>query len=323
MTMRLSAALSHLDPFIGHLEGNGLTHAAVYSMPEAGIDPGRWAKAHRERLLTVATAYGAVMLRGLPADPGVLETIAAAVGGTTVPYRERSTPRTQVHGNIYTSTEYPPDQRIPLHNENSYSDVWPSMLFFLCEIAAEAGGATPLADSRAVFNAISPSVRDRFADGIRYTRTYREDLGLSWQEAFQTNVRGEAENYCRQHNQHFEWSGSAFRTSHAEPAWRREPKTGSFVWFNQAHLFHISALDEEVREALLLTYDEADLPRNAYLSDGRPIPPADVAAIDAAYARCEFALPWEPGSLLIIDNMLMSHGRMPYRGRRRVLVAMT
>jgi len=166
-------------------------------------------------------------------------------------------------------------------------------------------------------------VRDRFADGIRYARTYREDLGLSWQEAFQTHSRDEAEKYCIRHNQRFEWAGLVLRTRHVEPAWRREPKTGALVWFNQAHLFHISALDEEVREALLLTYEQADLPRNAYLGDGRPIPPGDLAAIDAAYARCELVLPWEAGSLLMIDNMLMAHGRMPYRGRRRVLVAMT
>jgi alpha-ketoglutarate-dependent taurine dioxygenase len=32
--------------------------------------------------------------------------------------------------------------------------------------------------------------------------------------------------------------------------------------------------------------------------------------------------PWSAGDVLILDNMLMMHGRQPYEGERRVLVAM-
>jgi alpha-ketoglutarate-dependent taurine dioxygenase len=311
-----------LGPVTGQLAGNGLTSAIIYSLPPQ-TDPGAWAGTYREPLRMAVMTHGAVMLRGLPVDLTTFRAVVTAVGGTMIPYRERSTPRTQVDGDIYTSTEYPPDQRIPLHNENSYSASWPSMLFFLCERPAESGGATPIASSRAVFETIPAAVRDRFADGVRYTRAFREGLGLSWQEAFQTGSPAAVERYCRQHSQQFEWAGPVLRTSHVQPAWRPEPRSGAQVWFNQAHLFHVSALEEEVREALLLTYGERDLPRNAYLADGRPIPAGDLAAITAAYDRCELVLPWENGSLLIIDNMLTAHGRAPYRGSRRVLVAMT
>jgi hypothetical protein len=33
--------------------------------------------------------------------------------------------------------------------------------------------------------------------------------------------------------------------------------------------------------------------------------------------------PWRNGDVMLIDNMAVSHGRDPYRGSRRVLVAMT
>ncbi|CAM5231048.1 hypothetical protein SANTM175S_04757 [Streptomyces antimycoticus] len=32
---------------------------------------------------------------------------------------------------------------------------------------------------------------------------------------------------------------------------------------------------------------------------------------------------WHTGDLLLIDNMLVAHGRRPYTGTRRVLVAMS
>lgn len=322
MAAQPALSVPALGPAEGELVSNGRTSAAVYSLA-AAADAAAWAHAHGDQLRTTVMTQGAVMLRGLPVDLAVFRAVVTAVGGVTVSYRERSTPRTQVEAGIYTSTEYPPDQRIPLHNENSYAATWPSMLFFLCETPAESGGATPIASSRAVFGAIPQTVRDRFAGGVRYTRTFREGLGLSWQEVFQTSSRAAVEQYCREHGQQFEWAGQVLRTSHVQPAWRREPSSGGLVWFNQAHLFHICALEEEVREALLLTYDERDLPRNAYLADGRAIPEDDIAAIAAAYARCELVLPWEKGSVLIVGNMLTAHGRAPYRGPRRVLVAMT
>jgi len=45
------------------------------------------------------------------------EQFIQAISGELIEYSYRSTPRSQVSGNIYTSTEYPADQSIPLHNE--------------------------------------------------------------------------------------------------------------------------------------------------------------------------------------------------------------
>jgi alpha-ketoglutarate-dependent taurine dioxygenase len=95
------------------------------------------------------------------------------------------------------------------------------------------------------------------------------------------------------------------------------------VWFNQAHLFHISTLEPELREVLRETYGEDGLPRNAHLGDGGPIPDADLTAIRAAYARASLVLPWRPGDVMLVDNLLMAHGREPFTGDRRILVAMT
>jgi hypothetical protein len=34
------------------------------------------------------------------------------------------------------------------------------------------------------------------------------------------------------------------------------------------------------------------------------------------------SFPWQAGSAVLIDNLLMAHGRNPYTGPRKILVAM-
>ncbi|MFI5780655.1 TauD/TfdA family dioxygenase [Nocardia sp. NPDC051570] len=311
-----------LDPVTGYLEDNGSTAAMVYPLADTITDPLSWLRQHRDRIDTALHGYGAVLLRGLEPDMRLFEEVVGLIGGAALRYSDRSTPRTQIGANIYTSTEYPPDQRIPMHNENSYADTWPARLFFLCETPADEGGHTPIADSRSVFRRLPQDLLDRFADGVRYTRTYRDDLGLGWQEAFQTDSRAAVESYCRAHDLDYDWNGSLLHTSTTRAAWRAEPHTGAPVWFNQANLFHVSALEEEIREALLAAFPERELPRNAYLGDGSPIPVADLALIEQAYDDCALTLPWQRGDLLIVANMLAAHGRTAYRGQRRIWVAM-
>ncbi|SAK43714.1 syringomycin biosynthesis enzyme [Caballeronia hypogeia] len=45
------------------------------------------------------------------------QRFAASYGDPLIGYEFASTPRSQVEGGVYTSTEYPPHRWIPLHNE--------------------------------------------------------------------------------------------------------------------------------------------------------------------------------------------------------------
>ncbi|MGY2062505.1 TauD/TfdA family dioxygenase, partial [Nocardia gipuzkoensis] len=201
-------------------------------------------------------------LRGLPVEVGLFERVVVLIGGSAP--SDRSAPHSHIGANTDPCTEYSPHQRIPMHNENSYAASWPRLLFFLCETPAERGGHTPIADSRSVFQSLPQDLLERFARGVRYTRTYRDDLGPGWREAFGTDSRAEVERYCRDHDLTFAWDGPRLYTRTTRPAWRDEPRSGARVWFNQANLFHGSALDAEVRAALLGAFPERNLPRNAY-----------------------------------------------------------
>ncbi|MEW2293072.1 TauD/TfdA family dioxygenase [Streptomyces sp. NPDC006743] len=306
--------------------GGGLTTGAEYDLGPLGDAGPDWVRSHGPHLRERLATDGLILLHGLRTDGDGIDgfhDVVGSVGGDLLRYTERSTPRRAVKGNIYTSTEYPADQPIPMHNESSYAASWPSAVYFFCHTAPGFGGATPIADGRVVLDLIPAEVRERFAKGVVYTRTFRADMGLSWQEAFQTEDRGDVERHCRTHGQEFSWDGDILHTRHHRPATAVDPGTGAEVWFNQAHLFHLSSLEPDLREVLLETYGEDGLPRNALLGDGSPIPDADLAAVRVAYDRASLALPWRQGDIMLVSNMRMAHGREPFTGERRILVAMT
>jgi hypothetical protein len=179
-------------------------------------------------------------------------------------------------------------------------------------------------DAREVFRRLRPPLRDRFVErGVLYLRNYGEGLGLGWREVFQTEDRAEVEARCRAAEMRFEWSAEGhLRTWCVRPAVLRHPRTGEMSWFNQAQHWHVACLDAETRESLGRLYAEADFPRQCYYGDGSPIEPAVMDEICSVYREHEVAFPWEPGDVVLLDNVLTAHGRRPFEGERQILVAM-
>jgi alpha-ketoglutarate-dependent taurine dioxygenase len=288
-----------------------------------GVDVAGWFSHYRQELEQMLVEAGAVLFRGFGISTASdFERAATAIAPDLLEYKERSTPRTLVAGRIYTSTEYPPHQRIAFHNEFSYSLTWPMKIAFCCIVAPEEGGETPLADSRGVFESLPRELREEFAARkVRYVRNYGSGIDLPWENAFQTTEPAQVEEHCQKAEVCFEWRGDRLRTWQVRDAVARHPATGAMVWFNQAHLFHIASHSPEVRRSLVETFGTDDLPRNAYFGDGGEIPASAVQAIHDAYERNAVAFPWQAGDLLVLDNMRIAHGRMPYRGARTILVA--
>ncbi len=304
--------------------GSMLPLAARSAVP--GIDLIAWARINREVIQANLLQCGAILFRGFEqrGAEALAEFVQATAAGDLLAYTNRSTPRTELGGNIYTATEYPANQVIPLHNENSYQSSWPLKIYFCCVTAPEQGGATPIADSRKVFERIPPPIREEFANrGVMYVRNYGDGLDLSWQQVFQTNDQSQVEAFCRREGLEFEWKpGDRLRTRQVCQAVASHPETGEPVWFNQAHLFHVSNLASDVREYLLTEVKEAELPRHAYYGDGTPIEASSLAEIRAAYSKETVTFAWQEGDILLLDNMLTAHGREPFVGPREILVGM-
>ncbi|MEV5548310.1 TauD/TfdA family dioxygenase [Streptomyces sp. NPDC052309] len=53
------------------------------------------------------------------------------------------------------------------------------------------------------------------------------------------------------------------------------------------------------------------------------MPAEYIAHIQQTGLKLAVDVDWAAGDLLLIDNVLVAHGRRPFTGRRRVLVAMS
>lgn len=284
-----------------------------------------WTHEERARAEATLEATGALLLRGFaPPSLAAFQQFAESFGHALLDYAFASTPRTALRDGVYTSTEYPAHQRIPLHNEQSYTRSWPMKIWFFCEQASLDGGETPIADSRAIYRALPAAIRDRFVErGLMYVRNYGGGLDVPWQQVFGTEDAREVEHICAARGIECEWKGDGeLRTRERAQAVARHPRTEAWVWFNQAHLFHVSALDADVRESLLEVVEVEDLPRNVYYGDGAAIEDSVLAEIRQVLDRHKVIFPWQSGDVLMLDNMLVAHAREPFRGPRKVRVAM-
>ncbi|WP_245583263.1 TauD/TfdA family dioxygenase [Oceanospirillum beijerinckii] len=328
MNMAREALKNHADKLTGvscHFPDDDTSLSLIVSA-DHGQDINKLDDEARELVVDAVGSVGAVLFRGFKvSSPFAFRKFAASFGAPLADsYEYGSTPRSRVSSGVYNSTEYPAHSSIPMHNEQAYTTQWPSHLWFHCMKASQSGGETPLADSRVIFNEIPEYIREAFMSReLMYVRNFSPMLDVPWQQVFNTESRQDVETFCRAQNIEWEWIGNdSLRTRQKCQSVLQHPVTGEWVWFNQAHLFHVSALESEAREGLITTLGEENLPRNVYYGDGAPIADADLDVIRAVFDQHKLAFPWQKGDVTMIDNLLVAHGRNPYEGERKVIVAM-
>jgi amino acid adenylation domain-containing protein len=292
------------------------------AVPDA--DLAEWAADHVAEIQADLLAHGAILFRGFAIDsPEALEGFASTLCSEL--FNENGEhPRESVTGNVYTPVFYPQDQQLLWHNENSFNWQWPRKIFFACAQPAAEGGETPLVDSRRVYEEIPEEIRAAFEEkGVLYQRTYAQGLGLPWQTVFQTDDMAEVEREAQETRVELSWrSGDRLRTRGARPAVIAHPATGEKTWFNQGQHWHVSCLDPETSESMRALFADDELPRHLFFGDGSPIPDEWMAAILDVYRRLEVVFPWQKGDVVLLDNVLVAHGRNPFKAPRKILVAM-
>ncbi len=270
--------------------------------------------------------HKALVFRGFGLGAEALDEVIDHLLSTRLAYVHGNSPRTKVGANLYTSTEYPAEFTISMHNELSYSHSWPARLLFYCQQAAQTGGATPVVDAAAWLASLDPEVREAYRGGVRYMQNMHggRGFGKSWQDTFETSDRAAVEAFLTDAGASWEWKADGgLRVIQVRPSTTRHPVTGDEVWFNQSDQWHPAALDDEVGIALRDALPEDELPQSVTFADGSPIPAEYVTQVRDRGLALAVDVDWQEGDLLVIDNVLVAHGRRPFTGPRRVLVAMS
>jgi hypothetical protein len=305
------------------LHDGGLPLCIEPSLPD--IDAAAWIAGNRDVLAPLLLRHGAILFRGFGiADDALFHRTVAATGVVLMNYVEKATPREDLGRGVYTSTQFPKEYPIALHNELSYVSAWPGRIFFGCVTPAETGGETPLADMRRVLARIDPAVAEEFRRrGWQLVRTFGAGLGPSWQYSYGVDTVEALEAYLDAGGIAWQWLPNGWlRTRQVRPAIHRHPTTGEDLWFNHIAFWHCSSLEPDVRRQFEQEFGHDCFPYNTDFADGGTIPDETAAHLRAAYDAETVKFPWRRGDFLMADNNLVAHGRFSFTGERRVLAAM-
>jgi alpha-ketoglutarate-dependent taurine dioxygenase len=292
---------------------------------ESTGDPSGWAAEHRDALRAVVAEHGAVLVRGLGLrDAAETAAVFRRLASTLMLEREAFARRQVYADGVYSSATWPANQPMCMHHELSYRLEVPSLLLFGCLGAPTRGGATAVSDSPTVLEALPKDLTERFErNGWILTRSYNDEIGATLEEAFGTEDRRAIESYCRGNAIEFAWQPDGeLRTRQRRSAVVRHPVTGQRCFFNQIAFLNEWTIDPEIREYLVDMYGADGLPFNTGFGNGEPLTEGIVELINAVYEAHTVREPWQPGDLMLVDNIRTAHSREAYQGPREILVGM-
>src|SRR5215213_11836953 len=103
------------------VETDSLSHGEPFPLvlrPKADdLNLAAWAEGSRRFVEERLLRHGALLFRGFRVESSAqFEQFVSALAPDLLEYRERAAPRIEVGRRVYTSTEYPAEQHIPLHH---------------------------------------------------------------------------------------------------------------------------------------------------------------------------------------------------------------
>ncbi|NNE91077.1 MAG: SyrP protein [Verrucomicrobiales bacterium] len=288
-------------------------------------DVREWVAANRDELDRKAAKHGSILFRGFPLETDQdFDAFIAAFDFPNFKYEDSlsNAVRTNRTERVFTANEAPPDVTIFLHHEMAQTPIYPSKLFFFCEHAAEAGGATPLCRSDVLFEKLQEECPD-FAKnceekGLLYSNVMPDSddpnsgMGRSWQSTFSVETREGAEAALSKLGYSHEWlEDGCLRATTPVLQAVRDLGGGRKSFFNQLIAAFKGWKDERNDPAKAITF-----------GDGTPLDPADAERAADLAEDITFDVPWQTGDVALVDNYVAMHGRRTFSGTRKVLASL-
>ena len=268
---------------------------------------------------------GTLLFRGFDVpDAQAFDAAVTGYGEAGFTYEESlsNAVRVNVTERVFTANEAPPETAIHLHHEMAQTPLYPSKLFFYCEIAPDERGATPVCRSDWLLEKMEqadPALVERFAEhGVRYTNVMpaSDDAGSgqgrSWRSTLGATDRIGAEARLRELGYAWQWQAddSLRATTPTLSAIRTLPD-GRRTFFNQLIAAFRGWSDSRNEAHKSVTF-----------GDGSPITGEDMAQTIALSDELTRDVAWQAGDVALLDNYLVMHGRRPFAGKRRVLASL-
>lgn len=290
-----------------------------------GGDLAAFLKSNKAAVDAALDDAGTLLFRGFDVpDPHAFDAAIEGYGETGFTYEDSlsNAVRTNVTPRVFTANEAPPTTEIFLHHEMAQTPLYPSKLFFYCEIAPGTGGATPVCRSDWVLERLVKDAPDFISrvetEGVCYTNVMpgSDDAGSgqgrSWRSTLSVADRDRAEARLRDLGYTWEWlsDGSLRATTSALPA-VRELADGRKTFFNQLIAAFRGWADSR-----------NDPNRSITFGSGEAITSEDMAPAIAVADELTADVAWQAGDVALLDNYLVMHGRRPFEGKRRVLASL-
>lgn len=299
---------------------------------------------------------GAILFRGFDIDtPKLFEDIAKLVDPNLKNDYLGTSPRDKVPGTeyVFSASELPGFYPIMQHCEMSYLENKPIKLFFYCNIEPEYGGETPVCNFRKVYNELDRKVKADFEEkGVKLVRNYsapgkKSKLNLwelkSWEQMFLTTDKKTVEKKCEEYKLEYNWKNDGdLQLINRNKAVAEHPVTKEKTWFNHTQIFHLDAAPIEYefihqRQRRLKTFlfksfisfmvgikkmagKAEEHSMHMLFGDGSEIPKSYIRNIEETIWNNIVIYPWKKNDVLAIDNLSTAHGRMPFEGKRQILV---
>ena len=253
---------------------------------------------------------------------------------------------------VFGATAYSSLHTLPFHNEDSYLPKNPPKIMFCCLKACASGGETVITDCRRVYEDLPREIVEQF-QGRTFPMVRRFSFNLLRQN-METNDRQAIEAACEGLGVHsISWSDIGLTIKCDLPAVIYHDQTGEPIWFNRllganpwAFIIQACFSILKTRDLKLKARAIGLLP--AYLLYFAPhllsgLLPGKRSTVQTAaetpslpqismkiayqlvraYWKNAAVFLWKEGDVLLLDNRLVAHGRMPFRGERSILTCVT
>lgn len=281
-----------------------------------------------EEVIAELKKHGHILVRsGKPVDE---QHVLQALGnGQAMDYRYGNTARDQVKGSKSLKvTAWPKELMLPAHNEMTYHFEFPKSIVFLCKEPSQYGGETSIYDCAKAFEALSSAMQQKVThhDVVchkRYVEQHDHSRYPSWQQ-----VLGEGTS-CEEIIEHFVAIG--YRSKQLQEEDQGEVTTVVETNLTRPMVYHYHGKPcLHASMVPLVPYWYRQLwpdkvpPLTATWDNDESITPEEFHELHDAMLSARISYGgWQKHDVLILDNLRVAHGRLPFIGNRVIGVLMT